>query len=237
LYNPAMFIAPAAAAAALAAAASHACAPAEGRVRDITYGVAGLAGLAGVAFHLYDTGRRRPGGWRWGNLFWGAPLGAPGALGLAGLLGLAASHIARPARRFLLGMPAAKVLAFGTAGALLGTVAEVWLLHFRGAFQHRAMYLPVTLPPAAAAALAAAAATRSGAVRRLAAALLRATAALGVIGVAFHARGVARRMGGWRNWTQNLQSGPPLPAPPAFTGLAIAGLGAIDLLEPPPSKS
>jgi hypothetical protein len=47
----------------------------------------------------------------------------------------------------------------------------------------------------------------------------------------FHAQGVRRSMGGWRNWSQNLLAGPPLPAPPAFTGMALAGLAALLLLE------
>jgi LPXTG-motif cell wall-anchored protein len=38
-------------------------------------------------------------------------------------------------------------------------------------------------------------------------------------------------MGGWRNWRQNLLAGPPIPAPPAFTGLALAGLGALLLMK------
>jgi hypothetical protein len=38
-------------------------------------------------------------------------------------------------------------------------------------------------------------------------------------------------MGGWRNWSQNILNGPPLPAPPAFTALAIAGLVALSLIE------
>jgi hypothetical protein len=38
-------------------------------------------------------------------------------------------------------------------------------------------------------------------------------------------------MGGWRNWSQNLFAGPPLPAPPSFTGLAFAGLGTLTLLS------
>ena len=38
-------------------------------------------------------------------------------------------------------------------------------------------------------------------------------------------------MGGWKNWSQMLFQGPPLPAPPSFTGLAIAGLGALSLLR------
>ena len=46
--------------------------------------------------------------------------------------------------------------------------------------------------------------------------------------------GVARNMGGWRNWSQNLLNGPPIPAPPSFTGLALAGLAALGLLEDHP---
>jgi hypothetical protein len=48
---------------------------------------------------------------------------------------------------------------------------------------------------------------------------------------AFHIFGVARNMGGWRNWSQNVLNGPPIPAPPSFTGLALAGLAALALLE------
>ena len=40
-------------------------------------------------------------------------------------------------------------------------------------------------------------------------------------------------MGGWRNWSQNVLNGPPMPAPPSFTGLALAGLAALGLLENP----
>ena len=47
-------------------------------------------------------------------------------------------------------------------------------------------------------------------------------------------RGVARQMGGWRNWSQNVLNGPPIPAPPSFTGLALAGLAALGLLEDHP---
>ena len=55
-----------------------------------------------------------------------------------------------------------------------------------------------------------------------------------VAGVAFHAYGVSRSMGGWRNWRQNAFNGPPLPAPPSFSGLALAGLAALGLLEDHP---
>ena len=47
----------------------------------------------------------------------------------------------------------------------------------------------------------------------------------------FHAYGVSRNMGGWRAWSQSLLNGPPVPAPPSFTGLALAGLAALGLAE------
>jgi hypothetical protein len=96
------------------------------------------------------------------------------------------------------------------------------------------MLLPVTFPPAAAALLTAAALGRAERPRRLTRWWLRVTGLVGIAGVGFHAVGVARNMGGWRNWRQNLQTGPPLPAPPAFLGLALAGLAALGLLRDNP---
>ena len=49
-----------------------------------------------------------------------------------------------------------------------------------------------------------------------------------------HAYGVSRNMGGWRNWSQNILNGPPIPAPPSFAGLALAGLAALGLMEDHP---
>lgn len=183
--------------------------------REVAHDAAIATGAAGFAFHAYNVGKR-PGGWSWTNLFHAAPVGAPFALTLAGLLG-------RMARARGDGRALAAVAAVGIAGS----AAEAALLHFRGAYQNPAMVLPVTVPPVAAAALAAAAARpRRGRVRA-ARLLLRATAALGVGGAALHAYGISRRMGGWANASQNLLAGPPLPAPPAFTGLALAGLAAL----------
>lgn len=69
--------------------------------------------------------------------------------------------------------------------------------------------------------------------RRLTRIWMKLTAAMGLIGAGFHVYGVSRNMGGWRNWRQNILNGPPIPAPPSFTGLALAGLAALDLLEHP----
>ena len=165
------------------------------------------------------------------------PIGAPAAISLAGLTGFLAERVRdnRPGSVPKVGgLPAGRTVAALTGLGLLGTTAEAGLLHFRGAFHNPAMFLPVTFPPGGAALLAAAALGRAEQPRRLTRWWLRFTALLGVVGVGFHAIGVARNMGGWRNWRQNLQAGPPLPAPPAFAGLALAGLAALNLLQDNP---
>jgi hypothetical protein len=205
-------------------------------VRDIGYSAAILTGLAGTAFHCYNVGKR-PGGFSWENLFYGAPLGAPGAMFLSGLLGFMAERVrgARPGKtsRFL-GLPTGRLTAALTALGLLGTSAEAALLHFRGAYHDPFMYVPVTLAPVAAGAMCELAVGHSRRNRALSRWWMRLTAAMGAIGVAFHAYGVHRNMGGWKNWQQNVLNGPPLPAPPSFLGLALAGLAALALLEANP---
>lgn len=202
-------------------------------VRDATYVAAGVTGLIGTCFHIYNVAKR-PGRLSWPNLFYGAPLGAPMALLLSGLLGYAAERVrdapsGKEAR--VAGLPAGRATAALTALGLLGTVGEAGLLHFRGSYQDPAMYLPVTLPPVAATLLGSAALAPACSDRWFTRWWLRLTAALGVAGMGFHIFGVSRDMGGWRNWSQNVLNGPPIPAPPSFTGLALAGLAALGLLE------
>ena len=93
------------------------------------------------------------------------------------------------------------------------------------------MYLPVTMPPIAAAFMAEAALAPGYEPRRLARIWLGLVSLMGFAGSAFHAYGVQRMMGGWKNWRQNLFDGPPLPAPPSFAGLALGGLAALKLIE------
>lgn len=206
--------------------------PGRSHVRHAVQALAGVTGLVGFGFHAFNVGKRE-GGYGFQNLFYAAPIGAPMALTLAGILGVTAERVrdADPDRPRLAGLPAGRTLALATAAMLAGTTAEAGLLHFRGAFQNPAMFVPVTLPPLAAAALVASAAGRVGEPRTAAKATLWAVSAMGVLGVAFHAYGVARMMGGWRNWRQNLIDGPPLPAPPSFSGVALGGLAALELLE------
>ncbi len=205
-------------------------------VRDLTYGAAAATGFVGTGFHVYNVWSR-PGRISWQNLFYGAPLGAPSAILLSGLLGFMAERVRgakRGQRVRFLGLPAGRLTAAVTGAGLLGTAGEAGLLHFRGAYHNPFMFVPVTVPPAAAIVMGEMAAGPDNRNRAFSRWWLRLTAAIGFAGVGFHAYGVHRNMGGWRNWRQNVLNGPPLPAPPSFAGLALAGLAALTLLEESP---
>lgn len=226
----AMFVGPSMALLGLGAAAWIAFRPerADDRLPRIALVTVGATGLIGLGFHAYNI-MKRPGGLDALNLFYAAPVGAPAALTLAGLYGVIAGEMLseREYVRTRLPKHTAGLIAF----SLMGTVAEAGLLHFRGAFQNPAMYAPVTIPPLAAVAIGAAALSPRATV--VAEPLLKATAILGIAGPMFHAYGIHRNMGGWKNWSQMILQGPPLPAPPAFLGIAAAGLGILPLLEEP----
>ena len=200
--------------------------------RRALHQLAKAVGIAGLGFHMYNI-TKRPGGLSWLNLFYAAPFGSPAALTLAGVIGEAAERLDEPphGRRKMFGLPFGRGLAALTSFGLAGTVAEALLYHYRGSFQDPFMWLPVALPPVAAGLMARAAAVKTRARSWFSRAWLWATALIGVGGVGFHAFGIARAMGGWKNWRQNVLDGPPLPAPPSFSALALAGLAALDLIE------
>ncbi len=204
--------------------------------RSSIFWLTAATGLAGTGFHLYNV-TKKPGGFCWQNLFYSAPLGAPAAIGLSGLFGLLAERVrdTAPAENpRLLGQSAGRMLGLTTALSLLGTTGEAGLLHFRGAFQNPAMFLPVTLPPTAAMLMARAAVGDARKNHRFTRFWLGLTSAMGIAGVGFHIFGVSRAMGGWRNWRQNMVDGPPIPAPPSFVGLALAGLASLALMRAHP---
>ncbi len=233
--NPAMYT-PLAVSSATLAMSAHGLADARSgfhRLRNFVYSAAALTGLVGTGFHLYNV-LKRPGRLDWQNLFYGAPLGAPSAILLSGLLGFMSERIrdAKPGRPLrLFGFPAGRLTAAITSIGLLGTAAEAGMLHYRGAYHDPFMFVPVTVPPVAAALMGELALTSRPRNRWLSLFWLRLTAAIGLVGAGFHAYGVHRNMGGWRNWRQNILAGPPLPAPPSFSGLALAGLAALALTE------
>jgi hypothetical protein len=205
-------------------------------MRDTTYLLAAATGLIGTGFHIYNVAKKA-GGFSWQNLFYGAPLGAPMAILLSGLIGFCSERVRETPRGTtpsIFDLPAGRAMAALTSGGLLGTAGEAGLLHFRGAFHNPFMLLPVTLSPIGAALLARVAAAGPGRPHPLARWWMRLLVAMGAAGVGFHAYGVSRNMGGWRNWSQNVLNGPPLPAPPSFAGLALAGLAALRLMKEHP---
>ena len=227
-HNRAMYAAPAVAAAAMGTALSG---HAPRRVGTAVFGTSLAVGLTGLGFHIYNI-VKRPGGMSWNNVFYAAPFAAPGALALSGLFGLITGVVHRmrraPRKRQI---EFAEGLAYAVSACMMVTASEVWVLHFRGAFHDPFMYVPVTVVPAAAAALAFAGWHQSEPSYKAARWLLNTAGVIGIAGVGFHAYGIHRNMGGWRNWSQMLFQGPPIPAPPSFSGLAVAGLGALSLLR------
>jgi len=206
------------------------------RARDIVYLLAAATGVAGTGFHFYNVGKK-DGGFCWQNLFYGAPLGAPMAILLAGLIGFCSERVRESApgtRPEIFDLPTGRTIAVVAGAGLLGTGGEAGLLHFRGAFHNPFMMLPVTLPPIGAMLLFSAAARGPGREHTLTRWWMGLLAAMGFAGVGFHAYGVSRNMGGWRNWSQNILNGPPLPAPPSFGGLALAALAALGLMRAHP---
>lgn len=191
---------------------------------NVPHVAAMLGGLVGTGFHAFNV-LKREGGASWLNLFYGAPVAAPLGLTFAGLFGFAADRV----RHSRSGSPFARLLGAAAALGLAGTAIEAAMLHFRGAFHNKLMYLPVLIPPAAAAMLARdVIGDRPRTSTRRA---LRAVVLLGFGGAALHTLAVQREMGGWRNWTQNVHAAPPIPAPPSFTAMALAGLAALELMS------
>ena len=205
-------------------------------LRDGIYAIAAVTGLVGTAFHFYNV-RKKAGGFSWQNLFYGAPLGAPFAILFSGLIGFCSERVRNTScwkLPTIFRLPAGRMIAAVISAGLLGTTGEAGLLHFRGAFHNPLMTLPVTLPPVGALLMASAAAGPPGRDLWFTRWWLRLLTAMGFAGAALHAYGVSRNMGGWRNWSQNILNGPPIPAPPSFAGLALAGLAALGLMDDHP---
>jgi hypothetical protein len=111
-----------------------------------------------------------------------------------------------------------------TAASALVTGVEIYLEHYKASFGDKWMWSPVVLtPPLVVAGV--------GGVfsRRWAKTALPVTAALytanGLLGEYFHARGVARKPGGWREWSYNLPMGPPISAPGLMA--MVGGMGLL----------
>lgn len=114
-----------------------------------------------------------------------------------------------------------------TAMAAVVTGTEIYLEHYKASFGNKWMWSPVLLsPPLAVAGVAGVFS------KRWAKTALPVTAALytanGMLGEYFHARGVARKPGGWSLASYNLPMGPPISAPGMMC--MVGGMGLLAAL-------
>ncbi len=100
---------------------------------------------------------------------------------------------------------------------------EVAYEHYRGSYSQRIMYTPVILSPTLFAAAIAGAANRKAA-RTVLPVVSAVAVADGLVGFAFHVRGVHRKPGGWRLPVNNIIMGPPILAPVLFAISGYLGL-------------
>jgi hypothetical protein len=116
-----------------------------------------------------------------------------------------------------------------TAVAALITTAEIYLEHYRASFGNRWMWSPVLVTPPVMVAGIGGVFSRRWAKRYLPVASLIYTAN-GLLGEYFHARGVARRPGGFSEEvvTYNLAMGPPIFAPGLMC--TVGGMGLLAAL-------
>jgi hypothetical protein len=114
-----------------------------------------------------------------------------------------------------------------TAFAAAVTTAEIYFEHYRASFGNKMMWAPIVVtPPVIVAGV--------GGVfsRRWAKTWLPLTAGIytlnGALGEYYHARGVARRPGGWRLASYNVPMGPPIMAPGLMS--IVGGMGLLAAL-------
>jgi hypothetical protein len=111
-----------------------------------------------------------------------------------------------------------------TAASALVTGVEIYLEHYKASFGDKWMWSPIVLTPPLVVAGVGGVFSRRWAktVLPLAAGLYTAD---GLLGEYFHARGVARKPGGWRLWSYNLPMGPPISAPGLMA--MVGGMGLL----------
>jgi hypothetical protein len=123
------------------------------------------------------------------------------------------------------GWPFARLYMLLVALAFLVIGLQVLLFHWRAGFRRLTMYGPVLLAPVLVLAGVTGAFQRDGLVGWVVLAVFVLGILDGMIGIAEHLRGIARRVGGFS--LRNLMSGPPPLLPVAFMALALTGALAL----------
>ncbi len=207
----------------------------------------------GSYFHIRGI-QRKPGGWRlpMTNMVMGPPLFAPLLFGISAYLGIVASYLGSDEDFGGIEVPHSahdrhhaallpfqpdrvdweqdlregrfqKHMAVATVIAAAGSGLEAFYSHYKNNFRYTAQWTPVVVAPLLVAAAASAVKSKSVAQTWLPAA---SSAAMldGMVGVAYHARGILRRPGGSKMMTYNILHGPPIFAPLLFAGAGFIGL-------------
>ncbi|TSD99472.1 hypothetical protein FOS14_11845 [Skermania sp. ID1734] len=110
-----------------------------------------------------------------------------------------------------------------TAFAAVVTTAEIYLEHYKASFGNKWMWSPVVVTPPVVVAGIGGVFSRKWAKRWLPI-TAGIYAANGLAGEYLHARGVARKPGGWRNASYNVPMGPPIAAPGLMSIVGAMGL-------------
>ena len=203
-------------------------------------------GLVGFGFHIRGVARK-PGGWRMPivNIVMGPPLFAPLLFTTAAYLGMIASYLQREEdlgfRSTLIEVRTRlrkpdfrddirigrfqKHLCVVTAIGTLAAGAESWYSHYKDNFNSKVQYSPLILTPLLTGAALLSIASEDAANTLLplasAAAILN-----GMVGTAFHIRGILRRPGGTKKPLYNILYGPPIFAPMLFAACGLVGMMA-----------
>jgi hypothetical protein len=194
-------------------------------------GVAVASGLIGFCFHHYYGMAKKPGGYKWllHHLMYGAPPLAPLGLVMTGTLALISAR-GMSGGISVAGMNMRAALLVVVAVGLAGAILQSSILHYRGAFNNPAMYLPLTAPALAAVVSVWASIAPASFVLVGLHVLLWTTFLIGFVGLGMHLRGFGRQMGGLYVALFNWLEGPPAFAPGLFAGFAAVGIVAIKLL-------
>jgi hypothetical protein len=112
-----------------------------------------------------------------------------------------------------------------TAFAAVVTTSEIYLEHYRASFGNKMMWSPIVVTPPVVVAGIGGVFSRRWAKRYLPVAAVVYTAN-GLLGEYYHARGVARRPGGFSEETAvyNLAMGPPIVAPGLMSIVGMMGI-------------
>lgn len=119
------------------------------------------------------------------------------------------------------GLP--RLLRLLVAGSMPPLWYEIAILHYRGSYQSKFMWLPVAYLPLEMGAGFLAGAVDTRTTRRLFRSFSWGTVALGSFGTLMHLRGVRRQMGGLTEWRYNFVTGPPVIAPPQVALFGLIG--------------